>query len=106
MDLLRLYEYGPKRLSNKHTQSLNGFLKKENKYLRVFTSQRRRGVLGFCFAFVCFISCPITVTAFHPSQQNTAVFMTLIKCLNSISDTMHSVIQIQIPLVVYLYIRY
>lgn len=63
------------------------FLKKEKKKPQsIFTSQRRSGVCHFCSAFVSSISHPRTVTSFHPSQQNAAAFLTMINCLNSISD--------------------
>lgn len=61
-------------------------------------------VIGSCCAFVSFISHSLTVTSFHPSQQNTAGFSTMINCLNSTSDRDCDVAQI--PLGVCLYIRY
>lgn len=97
LDLLRLYEYGPERLSNKHTQSLKGFKKrKERKTSEYLHHRGEEGVfvIGFCSAFVFYISHSLTVTRLHssihpsthPSQHNTAGFSKMINCLNSVSD--------------------
>lgn len=79
---------------------------KKWKNLRVFTSQRsvcHWFLLCICLFHFSFSHCNI-FPSIRPSQQNTAGFSTVINCLNSTSDRLCKVIQI--PLGVYLYIRY
>lgn len=94
LDLLRLCEYGPERLSNKHTQSLKGFQKQNQKIKKEERKERKtseylhhRGeegvfVIGFCSAFVFFIAHSLTVTCLHSSIHPETQY----SWLNSVSD--------------------
>lgn len=81
-DPRRLCECGPERLSNKHTQSLNGFLKKDKEKPRsiYITEEMLSSVSAL---FVSSTSHSLTATCFNPSQQDEAVFSTMINSLNS-----------------------
>lgn len=78
LDPRRLCEYGPERLSNEHTQSLNGFFfvflfkkRGKEKPQSIYITEEECLSLVFCSASVSFISHSLTVTGFHSSQQST-----------------------------------
>lgn len=104
LDPVRLYEHGPERLSNKHTQSLNGsYLKKKKKERK--GKEKHQSV---CHVF------PLCVYLFHFSFSHCNVcpsiatecsrFLDIDKCPRlNIRQRRNAT---QIPLGVYLYFTY